>query len=209
MRCVVQLLPLLLQSSLPAHVASILAPGKEGKFVAEDISCRRPENFGMKTTTSHLCYMTTFYMEQLASRHPGKLSLSHVYPGAIVTRFGQTGSAPAWLKLLLRFVVVPLMYPFALSPDECGQRVLFLASSKYPARGTVEDQNAPDHAEIGIAVATDGVAGGGSYRIDKDGETLITPDSYKTLRDQGVGDSIWQHTNSAFEAIASGKPFTG
>ncbi|KAH6659020.1 hypothetical protein BKA67DRAFT_652288 [Truncatella angustata] len=209
MRFIVQLLPLLVESPLPAHVASILAPGNEGKFVAEDISCRKPENFGMRITTSHICYMTTFFMEQLATRHPGKLSLSHVYPGAVITQFGQTGSSPTWLKLLLRFVVIPLMRFYSLSEDESGQRTLFLASEKYPARGTAQKVSPNGFDEIGIAVATDGVVGGGCYRINQDGETFPTPDSYQTLREQGVGDLIWQHTSSAFEEITSGRAFTG
>lgn len=209
MRFVIQLLPLLSQSTLPAHIVSILAPGNEGKFVSDDISCRKPENFGMRVTTSHICYMTSFFMEKLASQHPKKLSLSHVYPGAIITNFGQTGSAPAWLKFLLRWVVVSLMYPFALSPADCGQRVLFLASSKYPARGEAGDNGGDGHTSVDVAIATDGVAGGGSYRINKDGEALPTPASYKTLREQGVGDLIWDHTTAAFEAIAAGRKFTG
>lgn len=207
MRCIVQLLPLLLHSTLPAHIASILAPGHEGKFVTEDISCRKPENFGMRITTSHIGYMTTFFMEHLATQHPGKLSLSHVYPGAIVTQFGQTGSSPYWLKLILRFIVIPLMYPFALSEDECGQRILFLASDKYPARKTEQLADMVSNKQIDIAVATDGIVGGGSYRINKDGEIFPTPDSYKTLRDRGVGALIWDHTMKAFEVIAGGEVF--
>lgn len=163
----------------------------------------------MRVTTSHLCYMTTFFMEKLANQHPDKLSLCHVYPGAIITQFGQTGSSPAWLKLLLRYIVVPLMYPFALSQEECGERILFLSSDKYPARNTAKLGDTNSDNKVGVAIATDGAAGGGSYRIKQDGETFNTPDSYNTLRGQGVDDLIWEHTTKAFEVIANGEVFTG
>ncbi|KAI0132837.1 hypothetical protein BJ170DRAFT_263401 [Xylariales sp. AK1849] len=207
MRFAVQLLPLLLNSPLAAHVVSIWSPGREGNIVQEDLSCRKPENFGVRKVSSHLCYMTSFFFEQLASRHPGKLSLSHVYPGAIKTGFGQSGLVPAWLKVFLRFVVVPLMTPIALSHEECGHRVVFLASEKFPARSTVAETPRTNVEEI--ATGTDGLVGSGAYRINWDGESLPTPASYQNFREEGVSDLVWKHTTTAFDEIASGEVFSG
>jgi hypothetical protein len=84
MRLILKLLPLLLASPLPAHVVSVYGAGKEGKLFPEDLSLRDPKHYGFSNARSHVVYMTTFFMEALAERHRGRLSLIHVFPGLVM-----------------------------------------------------------------------------------------------------------------------------
>lgn len=210
MRCIIQLLPLLLQSPLPARVVSVWNPHLERNFDTEDMSCRKPGNLGLRRASSQLSNMTTFFMEQLANRHPGKLALIHLYPGYVITNFGQT-AFPAWFNLLYRYLVMPIVrLTIAVSAEETGDRIPFLASNRFPARGTTQEQHdKTDDSGVGVAVAADGTLGGGMYRVTQYGE-IIPPSSYnKGLRERRVSDAIWEHTTDAFEAIASGQEFRG
>ncbi|KAK6192982.1 hypothetical protein LQW54_012927 [Pestalotiopsis sp. IQ-011] len=209
MRCIIQLLPLLLQSPLPARVVSVWNPNPECDFDTDDMSCRKPGNLGFRRASSQLSNMTTFFMEQLANRHPGKLALIHLYPGYVITNFGQT-AFPAWFNLLFRHLVVPIIrLTIAVSAEETGDRITFLASDRFPTRGTTQEQHNKTDSGVGVAVAADGRLGGGMYRVSQYGET-IHPSSYnKGLRERRVSDAIWEHTTDAFEAVASGQEFRG
>ncbi|KAF3026627.1 hypothetical protein E8E14_014455 [Neopestalotiopsis sp. 37M] len=207
MRCIVQLLPLLLHSSLPARVVSVWNPNLEGDFATEDISCRKPGNLSFRRVSSQLGNMAAFFFEELARKHPGKLALVHLYPGFVLTNFGQN-AFPAWFNFLYRYLVMPVIrWTVAISPEETGDRITFLASDRFPARGTTANQPFKTDNGLDIAVAADGTMGGGTYRVNKNSEILPPTTFNKKLREKGVSEIIWQHTTAAFETIASGQVF--
>ncbi|ETS82810.1 hypothetical protein PFICI_04686 [Pestalotiopsis fici W106-1] len=207
MRCIVQLLPLLLQSSLPARVVSVWNPTFERDFATEDISCRRPENATLRRVSSQVANMTAFFLEELAKRHPGKLALVHLYPGFVNTNFGQN-AFPAWFNFLYRYLAMPLIrWTVAITPEETGDRITFLATDRYPARGTTPEQQSKTGNGIDVAMAADNTVGGGFYRVNKDSEILPPSSFNKELRERGIGGVVWRHTMAAFETIASGQVF--
>jgi hypothetical protein len=202
MRLMTQLLPLLLSSSLPAHIISIFSPKRNDKFFPTDLSLRSPKNYGFMNMGSHVSYLTTLFFESLAKEHPGKLSLSYFYPGLVTHENFTTGKKlPRWFKIAFK-VGGPVMKWWSVSPSECGQRVVFLATRRFPTRGGKDSID-------GAAMASDGVKGGGAYRVDLDDDIDLCPKDYKQLREDGIEEKVWGHTVEVFEEIEAGGLFTG
>lgn len=109
-------------------------------------------------------------------------------------------------------MVAPVMRLFQgfVSPDENGQRVLFLASPRYPARTITSDPSSVlDTPGLEVAAGMDDVVGSGFYRVDRDGDTCHQDEQYRRLREDGIGDKVWDHTLEAYEIIESGRVFSG
>jgi hypothetical protein len=199
-----QLLPLLLNSPIPAHVVSVFSPKRNDKFFPEDLSLRNPKNYNFMNMGSHTAYLTTFFFESLAKRYPQKLSLSHYYPGLVIhENFGKDEKLPGWFKAAVK-VAGPLLKLWSVSPRECGERVVFLASARFPARNTKSG-----NGNLEVAMASDGVMGGGAYRVDLDNGIDLCPKNYAKLRENGMEEKVWRHTIEAFEEIEAGGVFTG
>jgi len=54
-----------------------------------------------------------------------------------------------------------------------------------------------------------GVLGGGAYRVNWNGEQVLTPKQYGKLREEGWFDKAVNHPLKVFEEIEAGKAFTG
>src|ERR1700716_2952265 len=121
MRVVTQLLPLLLASPLGGRVVSVYGPGRDTKLILDDLSLRKPQNFGFINLGSHAAFMTTFFFEKLAASHPGKLSLSHYFPNLVMTPAFKSEGVPSWFKGVFA-VVGPLFRLLSVSPKECSDR---------------------------------------------------------------------------------------
>jgi len=215
MKIILNLMPLLLASNLPAHVVSVFAAGKEGDLHLDDFSMREPKHQGLVSTRSTVTYMTTFFFEWLASEHPGKLSLVHVFPGLILT--DGVKRLPLWARTLW-WVLRPMLRLFSTSLEECGTRVLFLANpTRFPARlspggndvGTPGSKS--NHVQgLVTATSTDLKKGGGAYGVNLDAETMPESQihkSYDQHRAEDVGGKIVAHTLKAFEEIKAGRVF--
>jgi hypothetical protein len=212
MRFIVQLLPLLLASSLPAHIISIYAAGLEGKFILDDLSLRQPNHYNFLNCRSHAVHMKTLFMESLVSRHPGRLSFVHVFPSLVITDAFDKSQVPSWVKILWR-LMVPFLRLFSVSPPESGERMLSLASPRYPARDTVELSGVAGATatDTAIAMGSDGIRGGGAYALNWDGEPIPSKKmhaTYDKIRGDQVAIKVWDHTMNAFETIEAGSVFT-
>ena len=200
MRFATQLLPLLLASSLPAHIISIYAAGKETTLTSSDLSLRDPKHYTMSNVRSHAVIMKTLFMESLVERHPGKLSFVHIYPGLVMTGGFGDRRLPLWFRVVF-WLMRPLL-AFATTPGrESGERVLFAASETFPAR---RDGKEGEETRVG----TDGVPGSGAYAVGHNGETMPIGKVYATLRAEGAKEQVWEHTMGAFGEIEAGRKFT-
>lgn len=209
MRFVVQLLPLLLRSPLPGHIVSVFGPGRDDKLFPDDLSLRDPKHYNFMNSGSHVAYMTTFFLEKLAASHPERLSLTHYYPSLVLTNGFQDGRLPKWFRLGWRFAVAPIIQPFTVPPTECGERVLFLASPRFPARPSKGiGEISKNQGNVEVATSSDGMVGGGAYRGNWNGETVPTGKAYKKFREEGLSEKVWNHTVKAFEEIEAGNVFT-
>lgn len=210
MRFITQLIPLLTESSLPGHVVSVFGPQRDEKLFLDDISLRNPKNYGFGSMGSHASYLKTFYFEYLAAKYPSKLSLIHYFPGLVATDAFNGESVPMFIKLTWK-LMTPLQKLFTVPKAECGERILFLASKRFPARNscnTAREQRLQSLAGIEVAVASDGVVGGGAYRVDWDGGIIPIKKNYEKLRADGWGEKFVAHTNKVFADIEAGKVLT-
>ncbi|KAK9349699.1 hypothetical protein V1523DRAFT_422116 [Lipomyces doorenjongii] len=129
-----------------------------------------PDQYRYFNARSHIVYFTQLFFEALAAKHPGKLSLSHVFPGLVTTPGIANPDLPRWFRI----VWPVLSKPFAIPPEESGQPRILLATRRFPANGDERvnsEENGQGMVEIGIAKGTDGRLGSGAYSVDYDGET--------------------------------------
>ncbi len=94
---------------------------------------------------------------------------------------------------------------FATPAREIGERVLFLATERYPRRG----RRGEDGGSCGVARGTDGEVGSGAYAVNWDGETVVHGKAYEKARAEAWKETVWEHTMSAFDEIEAGRVFAG
>ncbi|KAI1321402.1 hypothetical protein F5Y16DRAFT_388772 [Xylariaceae sp. FL0255] len=206
-RFTIQLLPLLLKSTLPtgARVISVFAAGMETKFNSSDVSLRKPGSFTFDNARSHATFLTTGFFEKLAADHAGKIALVNMFPGLIITPGFGNPDYPLWFRILWT-IFAPLAKFVATSPEEVGQRVLFNATRRYPAR-----RNA-DRSETSVvrnlAKGTDGQSASGSYGVQNNNEITSQTkrdkvfDAIKDIKRDAFPQFAWAHTLQVFDDIA-------
>lgn len=203
MRIITNLLPLLLKSKLPATIVSVYAASMEVKLFPDDLSLRDLSHYSYSQARSHMCYMHTLFMETLAEPHPGKLSLVHIFPGLVLGPGFQNPELPAWFRVIWHWIFVPIFGRFVtVPPQECGERMLSLASSRYPAisGGTMHDD---DNAILG----TNGKPGGGVYSLTWNGESNYNKKAYEKIDKSQMREKVWNHTMKAFQVVEAGNVF--
>ncbi|RVX73082.1 hypothetical protein B0A52_02208 [Exophiala mesophila] len=217
-KMIVNLLPLLTRTARDkddaAHVISVFAAGKEGELYLDDISLQDPQHWGVGGTRSHVTYMTTFMFEHLASQHPGKLSFVHVFPGLIL--IDGFHKMPLWFRFIFQ-ALTPILRLFVTSLEECGERVLFLASqARFPPKGTlcndtiVTDGVAESSHKLPVALGTNLTLGSGAYSVSLDAEVIPEAQMRKTygqLRADGADQVLIAHTEKVFAEIKAGRRF--
>jgi hypothetical protein len=208
MRFIQNLLPLLEKAPFP-RVVSVFAPGRlaEGKLILDDLGMK--ETYGILLGVSHASFMNSFFLEELAIRHP-TVTFIHSYPGGVLTPEWKSGDFPPPLKWFLVNVFVPIVKLFTIPLEECGDRMLFLAlSGRYtPKRFTAGTDTAPESERVlslpkgmEIALGSDGEIGSGCYC------TWWTCDIVKDLsalarqRSLGARELIWEHTTAVLRDI--------
>lgn len=205
MRIIVQLLPLLLKSSLPARIVSVYAAGIEAKLYPEDLSLRDLKLYSYTQARSHMIYMHTLFMETLAEKHLDKLALTHIFPGLVIGPTYYSAEYPLWFRIMFR-ILHPILGRFVTVPrEESGARMMSLASSRYPARPS-------DPSKVyqpgSVAVGTDGKPGSGVYSLGWKGENNLKLSVYEKFDKDEMRRKVWDHTVRAFEVIEGGNVFT-
>ncbi|KAF4635829.1 hypothetical protein G7Y89_g2267 [Cudoniella acicularis] len=183
MRCIIQFLPLLNAAPLGGHVISVFGPGRDKRIYPEDLSLRNPEHYSFVTMGSHAAYMTTFFLEKLAAENP-QLSLVHYYPSLVETNAFWDERLPGWFRVIWR-MLLPLLRLYTVPQDECGQRVIFHTSDRFPPRVAKDVGNGKNNEDIEVATSSDGILGGGAYRVNWNGEMVPTGKNYGKLREEG------------------------
>jgi hypothetical protein len=204
MKIILNLLPLLENSSLPAVVVSVYAAGMEGQIFPDDLSLRQPKRHNYPLARSHMSYMHTLFFESLVAQHPGKLRLVHVFPGLVLGAgsLRNPNEWPAWFRVAVR-VLIPLIGRFVSVPtEECGQRMLSYASPYYPARPIDRADSCGD-----ACVGSDGTVGSGVYALGAKGDNVIRMEAYAKFDKTEMRTRVWNHTTKVFSVIGAGAKF--
>jgi hypothetical protein len=204
MRAIVKLLPLLLNSTLPAQVVSVYAAGYEAKLYPDDLSLRDLKRYTYSQARSHMIYMHVLFMETLAEKYPGKLSLAHIFPGIVVGPGYYDPGHPLWFKIMFR-AIYPIFGKILTVPQkESGERMISLASPRYPPRPSDPSKALKGNA---VALGTDGKPGSGVYSLGWRGESNIKTQVYEKFNKDEMRKKVWDHTTKAFEVIEAGEVF--
>lgn len=200
-RFIMQLMPLLTASPLPGHVISIYAGGfEDGTKPGElPIGCPPPATYGVTGVRKHTCFMKNFLFEELAQKNAGHLSLSHIYPGLVDGPALYSPDMPTWFRILWR-VLKPLASLYMTSEDDCGLVMLYLLTSRYPAKGTLEKGGKNLVGGVEVAMSTNAELGGGSYALGQRGDVQTKGKSYEKVRQEGMGKKVWDHTMETLES---------
>lgn len=95
------LLPLLkAAAAIPSEsgrVISVLAPGREGTLIADDLGLAKPANFSLRNVEAHTVTMTSLAFEELSIRNPD-IGWIHASPGVVVT--GLTRGLPTAIRIV-------------------------------------------------------------------------------------------------------------
>lgn len=189
LRAVEGLLPLLdSPDARSPRVVSVLAGGLEAPLRAADLDLRAPGAWSTWTSSVHAGTMGTLAFERLAREHP-RLGIVHWFPGPVDTpalaraqRFGMSGPQDL------------------MSQDEAGARGLFLATSDRYAGQAV--------GEAGLVPSPEGLppakkSGGGIFLVDPLGDSADSENVLAPMRQRGVDQTVWDHTQNVFDACNS------
>ncbi|KAH8646983.1 hypothetical protein BGZ60DRAFT_535502 [Tricladium varicosporioides] len=205
MRFIHNLLPLLHSSTTsPPHFSrtlSVLGAGHESLINLNDLELKN--GYSGAKNAAHTTVMNDFMMGEWASREPGT-TFVHTSPG-IVVMTGMARELPSWARVGMK-IFTPLFKPFAVSPEETGQRHLFIATSGIfppakPAEGAKLASGVPPAKGVEIAQGEDGKTGSGGYLVNWDCEVTGKNQILKDYREKGVSKTVWEHTMGVFERV--------
>lgn len=186
-RIITNLLPLLQRASSLRRIVTVGGGSKEGKL---DLSDLQANKVPLTDIRGHLTSLVTLGLEAVARTVPD-ISIVHDYPGTVKTPF--LDRMPE--DMLKNVEFVPL--------DECGERHVYLATSaEYPPRDGTE-AGVPLQTGAQVSMGSNGEVGSGLYSIDQDGESasLETLKLLADMRNEGIVDRVWEHTDGEFKRI--------
>jgi hypothetical protein len=200
-----QLLSRLAAAASAGSLARVIDVGggtSEGDIDLSDLTAL---NIPLTKLRSHVTSMHTLAWEALAGQAPN-VSFVHNYPGSVYTNLHK--SAPGALGWLFYIVITTwyvLLGRWAFLPiEECGQRQVYLATSRrYKAKSghalCVEVEGKTE-----VSKGSDGVVGSGIYSVSWDGEgpTDKSEAILNELRSRGVGEVVWKHFMDQFDRVA-------
>ena len=196
MRFIQNLTPLLLASSETAHVVSIFAGNMEdGIKPGEDPTGTPPaETYGITSVRRNTCFMKTFYFEELAEKHTGKISFVHIYPGLVDGEGFYSDVQPKWFRVVWPVFKILLSW-YMTSPGDCGEVMVFLSTKRYSAKGreTETTQTAySSHRQLG----------GGAYAVGQRGDESKGV-SWAKVRREDTGERVWEHTKQTLDNVTA------
>ncbi|KAF9697543.1 hypothetical protein EKO04_004319 [Ascochyta lentis] len=203
MRFIQNLSPLL-ASTKPAHVISIFAGNMEDSVKPGETPIGTPPKaiYGINSVRKHTTFMKTFFFEELAEKHAGKISFIHIYPGLVDGPVFYSDVNPLWFRIAWR-VLKPLVSWYVTSPEVCGQVMVFLATKRYPAKGTM-NQSCSASEEGALAYSSQRELGGGSYMVGQRGDESKGV-SWAKVRKEDTGKKVWDHTMEVLAECAKSK----
>jgi hypothetical protein len=200
-RFIQRLAPLLTAAPNTARVVSIFAGGFEDSIKAGEVPIGTPsaENYGVTSVRKHVAFMKTFAFEELAEQYAGKISFTHIYPGLVDGPTFYSEVNPLWFRIVWR-VMKPLVSWYMTSPEVCGEVMVYLATQRYPAKGTVKPDDESNEALGGVAYSTQRELGGGAYGVGQRGDEGKDV-SYVKVRKEDTRRQVWEHTVGVLEGI--------
>ncbi|UPX20534.1 uncharacterized protein EKO05_0010763 [Ascochyta rabiei] len=178
---------------MPAHAISVFAGNMEDSIKRGELPISTPlmGKYSLNSVRKHTTFMKTFFFEELAEKHARKISLIHIYPGLVDGPTFYSDANPLWVRIAWR-VLKPLASWYMTSPEVCGQVMVFLATNRYPAKGTMTERIGASPKYV-LAFSSQIELGGGSYAGGQRGDEIKSA-SWAKVRKQDTGKKICDHT---------------
>ncbi|KAB8203414.1 short chain dehydrogenase [Aspergillus parasiticus SU-1] len=196
MRFVHNLLPLLSASKAPARVVSVLAGGQEGKIEEDNLDLQK--SWTIMKAGMYAATLNSLAAEHLATLYPS-ISFVHVFPGIV-----RTPLMNRTMGSIAGSIVSFLSRPMSISPQESGERHVFISTSAaYPPAAPEDPTNAgvPLVEGVKTSVASTGKIGGGSYILNYDGANAAKERLMSGYRAENFPKKIWAHTLETFKKV--------
>ncbi|KAK6811789.1 hypothetical protein RU639_012348 [Aspergillus parasiticus] len=196
MRFVHNLLPLLSASKAPARVVSVLAGGQEGKIEEDNLDLQK--SWTIMKAGMYAATLNSLAAEHLATLYPS-ISFVHVFPGIV-----RTPLMNKTMGSIAGSIVSFLSRPMSISPQESGERHVFISTSAaYPPAAPEDPTNAgvPLVEGVKTSVASTGKIGGGSYILNYDGANAAKERLMSGYRAEDFPKKIWAHTLETFKKV--------
>ncbi|OGM51077.1 short-chain dehydrogenase/reductase [Aspergillus bombycis] len=191
MRFIYNLLPQLEAANIPARVVSVLAAGKEGEIDESNFDLQVSFSFG--TAATYGATMNSLAMEYLAAKHPS-VTFIHVFPGIV-----QTPLMKSSFGYIVGSVIGLVAKLMSISEKESGERNVFIATSTAYSPATDAGKSSADG--VGVAVASTGKLGGGSYLLNYDGQDVTNQTLMRKYREREYPTKLWDHTLDIFQRV--------
>ena len=163
----------------------------EAKLFSEDLSLAQANHYSLSNMRSHTAYMTKMTFEYLAKQHP-HLRFVHMYPGVVETPAYHDSGFPLAFRLAWTVLGPVIRRIIGTSPEDCGQRTLFLSNSQYTSR---------DSGDKSTCRGSDGDVGSGAYTVGASNDATIDKVDWNRLRNDGFEATVWSHTTKVFQDI--------
>jgi len=196
MRFIQNLTPLLTAAPTPAHVISIFAGSVEGNHSPDalPIGVPPPGTYGVTAVRDYTVFMKTFFFEELAEKHAGKISFTHIYPSLVDGPTFYSNVNPLWFRIVWR-MIKPFVSWYVTPADVCGDVMVFLATRRYAAKGVGSGEG---EVVGGVARSSQAEVGGGAYAVGYRGDENKGV-SYAKIRKADTGQRVWEHTVGTIE----------
>ncbi|BAE58940.1 putative short-chain dehydrogenase [Aspergillus flavus] len=191
MRFIHNLLPQLEAAEFPARVVSVLAAGREGEIDESNFDLQVSFSFG--TAATYGATMNSLAMEYLAAKHPS-VTFIHTFPGVV-----QTPLMKSSFGYILGSVIGLVAKLMSISEKESGERNVFIATSTAYPPATRAGERSVDG--VGVAVASTGKLGCGSYLLDYDGKDVTNQTLMRSYREREYLTKLWDHTLDIFQRV--------
>ena len=193
-RFIQQLIPLLTAGTFPGHAISVYAGGfEDGTKPGESpIGLPPPESWGITSVRKHTGFMKNFVFEELAQKHAGKLSLTHIYPGLVDGPGFYNQDNPTWFKFVWPIVKF-LASLYMTSPENCGDVMVYLATAQFPAKESRSERTKLPEG-LQVAKSTLGESCGGCYATGQRADVASQPIMYRNVRKPETSKLVWDHT---------------
>jgi hypothetical protein len=170
----------------------------EGKLFEDDLTLER--NWSVVNAATAAGTMTTLFLEEWAKGEGRERAVCvHLYPGWVGDTAQRTAEEfPGWLKWILNWIVTPMMKLVGYTSEEAGERVVFAATSGRFRRLRPGLSGEGTLVQKGV----DGKLGSGVYLVQADSSVKTQNDTLKKLREEGVGQKVFEHTIQQFDKIA-------
>ncbi|KAI1817924.1 NAD(P)-binding protein [Poronia punctata] len=189
------LLPQLRKARGLRRVVTVGGGSQEGALDTTDFPALKQP---VEQIRGHLTSLVSLGFEGLARGAP-EVSFVHDYPGTVRT------------KLVISHLPEDMLRNLTFLPiDECGERQLYMATSaKFPPKeeadvaGVGAGVPLQDGEEVVLGVS--GARGSGMYSVGVDCESAPSAvlELLAEMRQRGLVDAVWEHTQSEFERVAA------